>query len=87
MAKTPKTMFIRPKMVDAGRGLELATVPFPRVPGGRKKLLPPEGATVAMDGTSGSYWTRRINEGSVEVAKPTSPEQPKQLADRKKDKD
>ena len=35
-------------------------------------MLPEDGDLVSMVGTSGSYWTRRINEGSVERA-----EQPK----------
>ncbi|HET6495966.1 MAG TPA: hypothetical protein VFH61_11460 [Thermoleophilia bacterium] len=50
----------------------MATVPYPPAAGGRRKVLPEDGDLVSMVGTSGSYWTRRINEGSVERA-----EQPK----------
>lgn len=85
MAKTPKRIFIKPMMVDCGRGPQAATVPYPRVVGGRLKVLPAEGETVSMEGTSGSYWTRRINEGSVEQVEQPKRVQPKQPADRKKD--
>lgn len=80
MARVPERIFIKPKMVDAGRGSQLATVPYPPVAGGRRKVLPPEGDTVSMEGTSGSYWTRRINEGSVEQAEPPKAPEPKQPA-------
>jgi hypothetical protein len=88
MAKTPHRIFIKPREVDAGRGPQLATVPYPPRAGGRRKVLPPEGDWVSMDGTSGSYWTRRINEGSVEKAEPPkAPELPraKQAEHGKKD--
>jgi len=83
MAKTPKRIFIRPKMVDAGRGPQTATIPYPPVAGGRLKVLLAEGDTVSMDGTSGSYWTRRIIEGSVEKVEQAKA-LPKQHADRSK---
>jgi hypothetical protein len=79
--RVPERIFIKPKKVDAGRGPQLATVPYPSAGGGRRRVLPPEGDTVSMEGTSGSYWTRRINEGSVEKAEPpkveSKPEPPK----------
>lgn len=75
MARVPERMFIKPKVVDAGRGPELATVPYPPKGDGRRKVLPPEGDTVSMDGVAGSYWTRRINEGSVEKAEAPKPKQ------------
>jgi hypothetical protein len=85
MARVPERIFIRPKMVDVGRGPQPATVPYPPVASGRRKVLPPEGDTVSMEGTSGegtsgSYWTRRINEGSVEKAEPPKAPEPKQPA-------
>jgi hypothetical protein len=76
MARVPERIFIKPKEVDAGRGPQLATVPYPPVAGGRRRLLPPEGDWVSMEGTSGSFWTRRINEGSVEKAEPPKAEPP-----------
>lgn len=89
MAKAPKRIFIKPKMVDVGRGPQLATIPYPTVVGGRRKLLKSEGDTVSMDGASGSYWTRRINEGSVEEVDPrraasVKTEEPKQPAEHGK---
>lgn len=87
MAKTPQRIFIKPKMVEAGRGPQPATVPYPPVAGGRRKVLRPDGDTVSMEGTSGSYWTRRINEGSVEKAEAPRTEQPKPAERSKKDKD
>ena len=83
--KTPKRMFIKPKMVDAGRGPQPATIPYPPVAGGRRKVLRAEGETVSMDGTSGSYWTRRINEGSVEQADKPKVAAPKPADRSKKD--
>jgi hypothetical protein len=77
MPRVPERIFIRPKMVDVGRGPQPATVPYPPVASGRRKVLPPEGDTVSMEGTSGSYWTRRINEGSVEKAEPPKAGTPK----------
>ncbi len=45
---------------------------------GCRKVLPPEGDMVSMEGVGGSYWTRRINEGSVEKAEPPKAPEPKQ---------
>lgn len=70
MAKTPKRIHIKPATVDVGRGPQLATVPYPTVIGGRRRVLPPEGDTVSLEGAAGSYWQRRINEGSVEKVEP-----------------
>jgi hypothetical protein len=83
MARVSEKIFIKPKEVNAGRGPQLATVPYPPVAGSRRKVLPPEGDWVSMKGTSGSYWTRRINEGSVERAEPPKQATPaKSQADR-----
>jgi len=57
---------IKPKIVDVGRGPQLARIPYSD--GGVRKELPPEGAMVDMDGAAGSYWRRRLNEGTVELA-------------------
>lgn len=70
MAKTPKRIQIKPAMVDVGRGPQLATVPYPVAVGGRRRVLPPDGATVSFEGAAGSYWQRRINEGSVVRVEP-----------------
>jgi len=87
MAKTPpKRIQIKPMMVDAGRGPQLATIPYPSIVGGRRRVLPPEGAEVSLDGADGSYWQRMINNKSVEVVEPGKPdESPK--ADRSSKKD
>jgi hypothetical protein len=73
MAKTPKRIQIKPAMVDVGRGLQPATVPFPSAVGGRRRVLPPEGAEVSLEGADGSYWQRRINEKSVVVVESGKP--------------
>lgn len=71
MAKTtPKRIQIKPATVDVGRGPQLATVPYPPSVGGRRRVLPPEGDTVSLEGAAGSYWQRRINEGSVVLVEP-----------------
>jgi hypothetical protein len=81
MAKTPKRIQIKPAMVEVGRGLQLATVPYPSAVGGRRRVLPSEGAEVSLEGAEGSYWQRRINEKSVVVVESGKPaESPK--ADR-----
>jgi len=67
MAKTPKRIQIKPAMVDAGRGPQPAMVPYPPARSGRTRVLPSDGAEVSVDGADGSYWQRRINEGSVVV--------------------
>jgi len=71
-AKTPKRIFIKPAMVDVGRGPQLAMIPYPTMVGGRRRVLPPEGAEVPVEGAEGSYWQRRINERprTVEVVEP-----------------
>ena len=56
---------IKPKMVDVGRGPEPARIPYRE--GGVTKVLPHDGLEVDMGGASGSYWRRRLNEGSVEM--------------------
>lgn len=76
MASTPKRIHIKPAMVDVGRGQQLATVPYPTVVGGRRRVLPPEGNTVSLDGAAGSYWQRRINEKSVLVVEPAKATEP-----------
>lgn len=76
MAKAPDRIYIRPRMVDAGRGLQLATIPYRTVVGGRWKVLPPEGDWVTLD----SYWTRRINDGEVERVEPPKTQDSKQPA-------
>lgn len=83
MPKTPKTIRIKPATVDVGRGSQLATVPYPTVIGGKRRVLPPKGDTVSLEGASGGYWLRRINEGSVviDTAMTTAP------AERKKGED
>lgn len=65
MTKTPQRIQIKPATVDVGRGPQPAMVPYPTVVGGRRRVLPPEGDTVSLEGAAGSYWQRRINEGSV----------------------
>lgn len=70
MAKTPKRIQIKPATVDVGKGPQLATVPYPTTAGGRRRVLPPEGDTVSLEGAAGSYWQRRINEGSIEKVEP-----------------
>lgn len=70
MAKVPQRIQIKPATVDVGRGPQLATVPYPQVAGGRGRVLPPEGDTVSLEGAAGSYWQRRINEGSVVKVEP-----------------
>jgi len=70
MAKIPKRIHIKPATVNVGRGPQLATVPYPSVVGGRRRVLPPAGDTVSLDGAAGSYWQRRINEGSVVKVEP-----------------
>lgn len=87
MAKTPKRIQIKPAMVDVGRGLQPATVPYPTVVGGRRRVLPTEGAEVSLDGAEGSYWQRRINEKSVVVVEPGKPvDQPKPADQPKADR-
>jgi hypothetical protein len=85
MARVPERIFIKPSEVDVGRGRQLATVPYPPTGTGRRRVLPPEGDWVTMAGTAGSYWTRRLNERSVERAEPpkaeaAKPEPPAQPA-------
>jgi hypothetical protein len=77
--KTPKRIFIKPAMVDCGRGPQLAMIPFPTAVAGRRRVLPPEGAEVSLDGGEGSYWRRRLGEDppSVVVVDPTKPAEPK----------
>lgn len=71
MAKTPpKQIQIKPATIDVGRGPQLATVPYPPSAGRRRRVLPPAGDTVSLDGAAGSYWQRRINEGSVVKVEP-----------------
>ena len=78
MARAPERIFIKPATVNpVGRGARLANVPYPPTAGTPRKVLPPEGATVTMEGAAGSYWQRRINEGSVEKVEPPQVEQPK----------
>jgi len=73
MAKTPKRIQIKPAMVDVGRGLQPAMVPYPTAVGGRRRVLPAEGAEVSLEGADGSYWQRRLNEGSVVLVEPGKP--------------
>ena len=73
MDKQPKRIFIKPALVDVGRGMQSATIPFPTSVGGRRRVLPPEGAEVSLDGADGSYWQRRINEKSVVVVEQGKP--------------
>jgi len=75
MAKTPKRIQIqiKPAMTDVGKGPQLAQVPYPTAVGGRRRVLPPEGDTVSLEGAAGSYWQRRINEGSVVKVEPSKP--------------
>jgi len=75
-AKTPKRIFIKPAMVDVGGVQRLATIPYPTVVGGRRRVLSPDGAEVSLDGAEGSYWQRRINEKSVVVVEPGKPAEP-----------
>lgn len=70
MAKTPQRIQIKPAVTDVGKGPQLATVPYPTTVGGRRRVLPPEGDTVSLEGAAGSYWQRRINEGSVVKVEP-----------------
>jgi hypothetical protein len=73
MAKTPKRIRIKPAIVDVGRGPQPAAVPYPPVAGARTRVLPPEGDMVLFEGAAGSYWQRRINEGSVEMVEQSQP--------------
>jgi hypothetical protein len=85
MAKETKRVQIKPATKDVGRGcLEQLTVPYPTAVGRRGKILPPEGATVSLEGTDGSYWQRRITEGSVIVVEPEPVEPEPTKTDRKK---
>lgn len=72
MAKTPQRIHIKPAVTDVGRGPQLAKVPYPTTVGGRRRVLPPEGDTVSLEGAAGSYWQRRINEGAVVKVEPES---------------
>lgn len=73
MAKTPKRIQIKPALTNVGKGPQLTAVPYPNSVGGRRRVLPPEGDTVSLEGAAGSYWQRRINEGSVVVVEPSKP--------------
>ncbi len=73
MAKVPQRIQIKPAVVDVGKGPQSAVVPYPPVAGGRTRVLPPEGDTVLFEGAAGSYWQRRINEGSVVRVEPPKP--------------
>lgn len=73
MAKTPKRIHIKPATTDVGKGPQLATVPYPTAVGGRRRVLPPDGAEVSCEGAAWSYWQRRINEKSVVVVEPAEP--------------
>ncbi len=71
MAKAPQRIQIKPAFVDVGRGPQLATVPYPPVSGTPTRVLQPEGDAVLFEGAARSYWQRRLNEGSVELADPS----------------
>lgn len=87
MAITPKRIQIKPAMVDVGRGLQLATVPYPTTGGVRRRVLPPDGAEVSLEGAAGSYWQRRINEKSVVVVEPAKTPEPAKAERSKKGND
>jgi hypothetical protein len=73
MAKAPQRIQIKPAIVDVGRGPQPAAVTYPPVAGTRTRVLPPEGDTVLFEGAAGSYWQRRITEGSVVKVDPSQP--------------
>lgn len=60
--------FLKPKKIKVPGNDEfvLARCSFP----GSGRVLPPEGDWRPKFGREGGYWRRRINDGSVEVAKP-----------------
>jgi hypothetical protein len=81
--KAPERKFIRPLMVDVGRGEEPAVLKFKRGPG-NVVLVPKEGLSVIWEGREGRFWRRRVDEGAAEIAEPPGGDEPK--AHRRADK-
>lgn len=69
--KAPKRMFIRPKLVDVGRGPEPAVLTFQRSKG-RWVRVSPEGGLVIWEGREKRFWQRRIKEGAAEIVEQTA---------------